>query len=169
MRLLGRVLAIALALAPFRMKAQHTTAPAATSSGTSIQQDAALHARALAAVDAEHARARQPLCPNAMTTVDINACRFQELSFTDSNYLRLARAVGALLRSEDEEPAKSTPIPFDGAEAAWHTYRDQACNAAGLEYEGGSMQPSIELGCKLTITRHHMDELWDLYNDLGTR
>ena len=43
------------------------------------------------------------------------------------------------------------------------------CSAAGDQYEGGNIRPSIEMGCKITIAHHHIDELWTLYSDLGTR
>ena len=87
---------------------------------------------------------------------------------TDANYTKLVRILGALLRSGNTAtpPAR---IPFDDAESAWHTYRELACHAAGAQYEGGTIRPSIEMGCSLKLTRHHMDELWDVYSDLGTR
>jgi uncharacterized protein YecT (DUF1311 family) len=128
-----------------------------------------LHDRALGVVQAERARAKQPLCPKAMTTLDINECYSAELEKTDANYTKLVRVLGVLLRSGEEAgTAAPARIPFDDAEDAWHKYRESACHAAGAQYEGGTIRPSIEIGCSLTITRHHMDELWDLYSDLGT-
>ena len=105
-----------------------------------------------------------------MTTLAINECYSAELGITDANYLRLVRALGALLRSGEDDKNMTSPtgIPFDIAEAAWHNYRDLECKAAGDEYAGGTIRPSIEMGCRLTLTRHHIDELWDVYSDLGT-
>jgi uncharacterized protein YecT (DUF1311 family) len=148
---------------------------AQTSSGDAltveIQRDHELHARSLRIVQAEQARAKQPLCPKAMTTLDINECYSAELGITDANYLKLVRTLGVLLRSGDRAKTTASPraIPFDEAEAAWHNYQDLACNAAGDQYAGGTIRPSIEMDCRLTITRHHIDELWALYSDLGTR
>jgi uncharacterized protein YecT (DUF1311 family) len=138
---------------------------------TQIKQGAELHARAQSIVQSEDARAKKQLCPKAMTTLDINACYNAELGATDSNYLKLVRALGLLLRSGGEAGAGAAPkpIPFDDAEAAWSSYRDLACKAAGDQYEGGTIRPSIEMGCRITVTRHHVDELWVIYSDLGTR
>jgi uncharacterized protein YecT (DUF1311 family) len=130
-----------------------------------------LHARSLRIVQSEQARGKQPLCPKAMTTLDINDCYSAELRVTDTNYLGVVRTLGALLRLEENGKSTSSQIaiPFDTAEAAWQNYRDLACKAAGDEYAGGTIRPSIEMGCRLTITRHHINELWDVYSDLGTR
>jgi uncharacterized protein YecT (DUF1311 family) len=129
-----------------------------------------LHYRASRVVEAEKARSKEPLCPKATSTVDVNTCYASELGITDGNYITLAGAIGALLRSDEPAPApevKAPSNPFDSAEATWHAYREQACNVAGLKYEAGTTRPSIEMGCRLTLTRHHMDELWTVYSDLG--
>lgn len=134
-----------------------------------IDRGKGLHDRALGIVQAERARAKQALCPKAMTTLDVNECYSAEVAKTDANYTNLVRTLGILLRS-GEETGNAAParIPFDDAEDAWHGYRQSACHAAGTQYEGGTIRPSIEMSCSLTLTRHHMDELWELYSDLGT-
>jgi uncharacterized protein YecT (DUF1311 family) len=134
-----------------------------------IKRDKELHDRALGVVQAEQARAKLPLCPKAQSTLDINECYSAEVTMTDANYTKLVRALGALLRSGDGSNAAPARVPFDDAETAWHSYREMACKAAGDQYEGGTIRPSIEMSCSLTLTRHHMDELWVLYSDLGTR
>lgn len=136
-----------------------------------IQRDHELHARALEIVQAEDARAKQPLCPNAMNTREINECSSAELEITNANYLKLVRALGGLLRSGDsgDDGTPPKPISFDHAESAWDTYRELACNAAGDRWAGGTIRPSVVTGCRLTVTRHHIDELWAIYSDLGTR
>jgi uncharacterized protein YecT (DUF1311 family) len=134
-----------------------------------IKRGKELHDRALGIVQAEQARAKQALCPKAQSTLDINECYSAEVTTTDANYTKLVRALGALLRAGDGSSAAPARIPFDDAEAAWHTYREMACKAAGDQYEGGTIRPSIEMSCSLTLTRHHIDELWVLYSDLGTR
>ena len=132
------------------------------------QTNDAIHARALATLQAEQSRAKQPLCPNANSTLDINTCDDKEVHLTEANYTKFTRAVSALLRAGNDPKSKaSAPIPFDTAEAAWHAYRTKACTAAGSQYEGGSIRPSIEMQCTLTLTRHHMDELWELYSTTG--
>ena len=129
-----------------------------------------LHAQALGVVQEEDARAKQPFCEKALTTLDINQCYFAELGKINASYLKLARLLGALLRAgyEPGEKPEVKRISFDDAESAWASYRDKECNAAGSVYEGGTIRPSVELGCKITLTHSHMDELWSLYDDLGT-
>ncbi len=127
-----------------------------------------LRARALQAVQAERARAQQPVCPNVAVTLEVNECDSAELDKTNQNYLKLTRALGALLRERVDKQSAVTRIPFDDAESTWATYRDQQCTVAGSVFEGGTIRPSVELLCKITLTRHHMDGLWAVYHDLGT-
>lgn len=47
-----------------------------------------LHDRSLTIVQTERARAKQPLCPKAMTTLDTNECYGAELRTTDANYTK---------------------------------------------------------------------------------
>jgi len=134
-----------------------------------IKQGAELHARAQLIVQTEDARAKLAMCPKAVSTLDINGCYNAELGTLNADYLRLVRTLGLLLRSGGDANAAPKPISFDEAEAAWSNYRDLACKAAGEQYEGGTIRPSIEMGCRITITHHHIDELWAVYSDLGTR
>ena len=129
-----------------------------------------LHAQAQGVVQEEDARAKQPFCEKAVTTFEINQCYFVELAKTNASYLKLARLLGALFRSgyKSGEKPEVKRISFDDAESAWASYRDKECNAAGSVYEGGTIRPSVEIGCKITLTHSHMDELWALYSDLGT-
>ena len=127
-----------------------------------------LRARAFAAVQAERTREKQALCPKSTNTLAINECSQRELGISDGNYGRLVRALGALLRSGSEAKGAPSRIPFDEAETAWSRYRDLACGADGAQYEGGTIRPSVEMGCQITLVRSHMEELWRLYSDLGT-
>ena len=130
---------------------------------------APLHARAREALDAEHAHAKQPLCRTSADTPSYNRCYQRELNLSEANYTRLVRALGALFRLDQTSDGPPKRIPFDDAESAWNAYRDAACQADAAQYKGGTIQPSIEMGCRITIVRHHMDELWELYSNLGTQ
>lgn len=129
-----------------------------------------LHARLQRAVAAEQVRAKQPVCPSATSTVDINSCLAEELAATGGNYLEAVRAIGALMRamSGPSSSGTSTRIPFDDAEDTWLAYRKQACNAASDLYRGGTVAPSVNLSCQITLTRSHLASLGLLYGDLGT-
>lgn len=164
------LIALVLIRLPSAVLAQQQPSPK-DALAAQIKQGAELHARGQRIVQAEDTRAKQSLCAQAVNTLEINTCMNAELGTTDANYKKLVRALGLLLRSGDDAStgAAPKPIPFDDAEAAWSSYRDLACKAAGSQYEGGTIRPSVEMGCSITITQHHIDELWAIYSDLGTR
>jgi uncharacterized protein YecT (DUF1311 family) len=143
----------------------------AQSSDAGLQKLDDLHARALAAVEAERAHSKRDLCPKAMTTFDINQCFAAEVAISNANYLKLVRAIGAMLRIGDDRTSAAAPerLPFDDAESAWQLYKDKACKAAGWVNEGGTIVPMVEMGCAITVTHQHMEELWILYSDLANR
>lgn len=157
-----RLLATALLLAAaYSVSAQGAPRPSVTT----------LRANASKAVEVSRAKAKQPPCEDTSNgQTGINFCFGQEVRSAEENYLQLVRALGAILRSgKDSQPsAKPVPIPFDAAEASWQRYRQQACDAATKDEEGGSIHSALYGSCFLTITQHHVEELWALYSDAGT-
>jgi uncharacterized protein YecT (DUF1311 family) len=134
-----------------------------------MRQSNEFHKRAYEALHAEQERAKQPLCPKALTTLDINQCTAQEFGATDRNYTAEIMALSALLGGLRDLPRGSVAtLPFDEAEATWHTYREQACNAfAGPPKNAGTIRPSLYGSCLITLTRNHMTTLGDLYIEVG--
>ncbi|HYC56899.1 MAG TPA: lysozyme inhibitor LprI family protein [Candidatus Binatia bacterium] len=49
------------------------------------------------------------------------------------------------------------------AQRAWLGYRDANCEAETGQYEGGSMQPMVRLGCLTHQSRQRMEELHRIY------
>jgi uncharacterized protein YecT (DUF1311 family) len=141
----------------------------ATSPSDPIRRLHEFHNRAYEALHAEQERAKQPLCPKALTTLDINQCTAQEFAATDRNYTAEIMALSALLGGLRDLPRGSfATTPFDEAEATWHTYRQRACNAfAGPPKDGGTIRPSLYGSCLITLTRNHMNALGDLYTEVG--
>ena len=127
------------------------------------------HKRAYEALHAEQERAKQPLCPKALNTLAINQCISQEFGMTDRNYTTEITALSALPGVLRDLPRGSfATTSFDEAEATWHTYREQACNAfAGPANEAGTSRASLYGSCLITTTRYHMNALGDLYTDAG--
>ena len=132
--------------------------------GAGAEPSRPLHTRALETMQAERARAKQTLCAKAANTMAIDACYSRELVTTDGNYVKLVRALGAMIRAG--ENSAPTRLPFDDAESAWSAYRDQACEADGSFFAGGTIRPMVEARCHITITQHHLEELWALYSDI---
>ena len=118
-----------LALCAAEVSAQQSSA---TALDAIIKRNTELHARAQQAVQAEDERGRKELCPDAKSTMEINTCYAGELSTAEANEVKLVRAIGGMLRA-GTEPSGTPPmrLSFDQAEATWHTYREQACHAAG--------------------------------------
>jgi lysozyme inhibitor LprI len=132
------------------------TAPAAagpSSSSPSVQQLSEFHNRAYAALHAEQERAKQPLCQKALTTVDVNQCTSQEFDTTERNYTTEITALGELVGGQRDLAGGSVrATPFDEAEATWHTYREQACNAfAGPQKNAGTIRPYLYETCLITL------------------
>jgi Lysozyme inhibitor LprI len=127
------------------------------------------HKRAYEALHAEQERAKEPLCPKALNTVAIIQCISQEFGITDRNYTTEITALSALLGVLRDQPRGSVATTsFDEAEATWHIYREQACNAfAGPANEAGTSRASLSGSCLITTTRYHMNALGDLYTDVG--
>jgi len=174
MRITVRLLLVSLTLLPAALigqnKASATADPSqVTSASEPIRRLNEFHNRAYKALHAEQERAKQPLCPKTLTTLDINRCIAQELGATDRNYTAEIMAFSALLGGLRDLPRGSVATtPFDEAEVTWHIYREQACNAfAGPPKDAGTIRPYLYGSCLITLTRNHMNALGDLYAEVG--
>ncbi len=56
---------------------------------------------------------------------------------------------------------------FVAAGRAWIEFRDANCEFAKMQFEGGSIQPMIYLGCLTQLTEDRMDELAAVSPSLG--
>jgi uncharacterized protein YecT (DUF1311 family) len=174
MRRTVSLLLASLTLLPTALIGQNETPVTAdpsqeTSPSDRIRRLSEFHNRAYEALHAERERAKQPLCPKALTTLDINQCTAQEFGATDRNYTVEIMALSALLGGLRDLPRGSVAtIPFDEAEATWHAYRKQACTAfAGPPKDAGTSRPSLYGTCLITLTRNHMNALGELYTEVG--
>ena len=129
-----------------------------------------LAARAMSFLHAEEAHKKSALCNSnaaAANTAASTACIGAEFEKTRANYLGFVRALGQLLRlNDDGKRPKGAPqrLPFDDAETAWQTYRDKTCS---WEYKNYSTWgPAVVTSCMLTLTENHMAELHDAYGEL---
>ncbi len=51
------------------------------------------------------------------------------------------------------------------AERAWIQYRNLHCDAAGQQYEGGSVRPMVFSDCMKQTTDHRIEEMKQAYED----
>jgi uncharacterized protein YecT (DUF1311 family) len=170
MKLLTCVLLCApgvLAQAPGHNPKKSKTAP-----GDFYSKQTAIRQSGTKALENEQRRSKADLCANAESggQAAIGACLVSEGKVTERDYLTYIRSIGALLRLPDPESAKSKSqtirLPFDKAEDAWQTYREQSCTSMATQWDGGDQAPVAFANCKLTLTWNHMKELADLYSDL---
>lgn len=80
------------------------------------------------------------------------------------NYCSGVRAAhaDANLKATFDEVLRRLPAregELQKAQREWLRRRDAACDRAGKQYEGGSMQPQVESECRLNRTRKRIDEL----------
>ena len=135
----------------------------------SSANQAAIQQRGTEALTKEKARSKANLCVKAEKEGNraIADCLVVEGKTTEQNYLAYIRAIGALLRrSAPGSSAKNQRLPFDAAEDAWHTYREQSCRSMATQWEGGDQAQVAYPDCLLKLTWNHMNELADLYADL---
>lgn len=133
---------------------------------------AMLQQRGAEALKRERARSRANLCETGPDPV-IARCWVREGKTTDADYTAYIRSIGALLRLPPAS-VRPTPLPngpprpleFDAAEATWRAYRQQACDAMTIQWEGGTLYRVAYPKCLVTVTWGHMNELADLYAGL---
>lgn len=109
----------------------------------------------LLAAHAPAARAQveeDPCHPDAQRSPQLMACA--ERGFKE--------AAAELKRVRDDFYADLSPrsrVKFRAAERLWLGYRKSNCDAEASVYEGGTIQPLIELRCMARVTRERAAEL----------
>lgn len=96
--------------------------------------------------------ANEDACADALTTTEMQSCMAKELAAHDA---ALAERIDALNgRLSKEEQAR-----FEKSQTAWLRYRQLECDANGLLYAGGALQPVQVLGCKAFLTEERTREV----------
>jgi uncharacterized protein YecT (DUF1311 family) len=128
-----------------------------------------LSIRAGAYLHAEGANKKADRCNTAKaaeSTASATECIGNEYEKTRANYVGFVRALGALLRLDDDgHRPKGTPqrISFDQAESAWLVYLDKTCDWGAKGYS--TWGPAVVTSCQITLTENHMAELRKAYAD----
>ncbi len=102
-------------------------------------------------------------CANAMAQMELNMCAYQDFEKADVELNAVwtqAKAFADELDSqEDEESRKGAAKALLAGQRGWIAYRDGACELAGWEAHGGSMEPMVVSGCLAEKTRARTKEL----------
>jgi uncharacterized protein YecT (DUF1311 family) len=93
-------------------------------------------------------------CDSAATTLAMRQCLSADLSDAERDLARYLKE--SLVQAQK-------PSLLSQAQDAWQRYRDLACQSAGTQYDGGTMQPVVVLSCRLATTRARIHELWADY------
>jgi len=120
-----------------------------------------------------------PCLANA-AKVDFDTCYGDQFKLSDQDLNRIYR--NALLAFEvDIADAQkrsdlgqlgydSTAVAdLKAAQAAWVKYRDTQCEAAGQQFQGGSIQPIVVNKCMILVTLHRIDEIRAAYQIGGRK
>jgi len=108
---------------------------------------------------AEESRQKGP-CDAAITQLDLNQCYGEQYRNADAH---LNKIYGNLLKQLQSEKSATAIQKLQAAEKVWIRYRDLHCEAARLEFEGGSMSPMVWAQCMAMTTNHRMEEIKAAY------
>jgi uncharacterized protein YecT (DUF1311 family) len=112
-------------------------------------------------------------CEKATSQADMNDCYGREYQKDDARLNRVYHKAMDFLQKDlaqatDQDLKKWAQTAIDdlkAAELAWIKYRDLQCEAAGQQYEGGSIRPMIHSMCLSMTTEHRIDELKQAYEN----
>ncbi len=109
-------------------------------------------------------------CANAMAQQEMNMCAYQDFEKADAELnavWRKAKASADEMDSQQEEESmKGAAKALLAAQRGWIAYRDGACELAGWEAHGGSMEPMLVSGCLAEMTRARTKELQEFVKGL---
>ena len=108
---------------------------------------------------AEESQQKGP-CDAAITQLDLNQCYGEQYRNADAH---LNKIYGNLLKQLQSEKSATAIQKLQAAEKVWIRYRDLHCEAARLEFEGGSMSPMVWAQCMAMTTNHRMEEIKAAY------
>jgi len=98
-------------------------------------------------------------CDNAMTQTDMNICSYQDYQAADVEL----NETYAWAMDRAKGYGQTAADALRAAQRAWIPYRDAACEAEAVLYEGGSIQPLIVSSCLASLTRQRTDEMRSAY------
>ena len=111
-------------------------------------------------------------CEKLTSQADMNDCYGKEYQKDDARLNRVYRKAMDYLQHDlagsDQALKQSSQTAIDdlkAAELAWIKYRDLQCDAAGQQYEGGTMRSMIHSICMSMATEHRIDEIKQAYEN----
>jgi uncharacterized protein YecT (DUF1311 family) len=107
-------------------------------------------------------------CANAMAQMEMNMCAYQDFERADAElnavWKQAKASADELDSQENDDSRKGAAKSLLAAQRGWIAYRDGACELAGWEAHGGSMEPMVVSGCLAEKTRARTKELQEFVN-----
>ena len=96
--------------------------------------------------------AQQPNCKSPQTTGDMNFCSTQEFQAADRKLNQVYQQLQAKISSTQKQR-------LTAAQATWIAFRDQNCDYAKGQFEGGSVAASTYGYCRARVTQERIKDL----------
>ena len=96
--------------------------------------------------------AQQPNCKNPQTTLDMNVCSTQEFQATDSKLNQVYQQLQAKISSRQKQR-------LTAAQRTWIKIRDENCDYAKGQFEGGTLAASTYGYCRARVTQERIKDL----------
>lgn len=96
--------------------------------------------------------AQQPNCKNPQTTLDMNMCSSQEFEAADKKLNQVYKQLQAKISSRQKQR-------LTVAQRTWIKFRDENCEYAKGQFEGGSLAASTYGYCRARVTQERIKDL----------
>ena len=96
--------------------------------------------------------AQQPNCKSPQTTGDMNFCSTQEFQAADRKLNQVYQQLQAKISSRQKQR-------LTAAQRTWIAFRDQNCDYAKGQFEGGSVVASTYGYCRARVTQERIKDL----------
>ncbi len=96
--------------------------------------------------------AQQPNCKSPQTTVEMNVCSSQEFEAADKKLNQLYQQLQAKISSRQKQR-------LTVAQRTWIKFRDENCDYAKGQFEGGSLAASTYGYCRARVTQERIKDL----------
>ncbi|MCZ0899866.1 lysozyme inhibitor LprI family protein [Microcoleus sp. HI-ES] len=96
--------------------------------------------------------AQQPNCKNPQTTLDMNMCSSQEFEAADKKLNQVYKQLQAKISSRQKQR-------LTVAQRTWIKFRDEKCDYAKGQFEGGSLAASTYGYCRARVTQERIKDL----------
>ncbi len=96
--------------------------------------------------------AQQPNCKNPQTTRDMNVCSSQEFQAADRKLNQVYQQLQAKISSRQKQR-------LTAAQRTWIAFRDQNCEYAKGQFEGGTLAASTYGYCRARVTQERIKDL----------